>query len=194
MGKNMGASKRKISRRIIIVVIALAALVAAGIASWAFLQSSYNAKALSAWEEYCYTTYISPSFPNAGSICSVSTYPIDLPRSFSMSSLAQSGEGGSVSTYYFGINLTAHELVRVSMNSNAPVDFRIYLDNRTGYDTEALANEVQFYGSILANSTGITRYDSQMLSEGAGLYIFELSVKQPVPIATATFDVQRLTS
>jgi hypothetical protein len=178
MGKNMEAPKRKTSRRIIVVFIALAAPVAAGIVSWVLLQSSYDAKAVTAWEEYCYIAY-------PGSIYPVSTYPVDLPRSFSVS---------SSTTYYFGINLTAHEMVRVSMNSNAPVDFRIYLDNRTGYDTRALANEVQFYGSILANSTGITKYGSQMLSEGGGLYIFEFSVKQPTPIATATFDVQRLTS
>jgi hypothetical protein len=190
----MEAPKRRFSGRIIIAVVLVVLVAVAGISFWVLLQSSHNANSLSAWEEQCNVAYISPSFPNAGSICSVSTYPIDLPRSFSMSSLAQSGEEGSVSTYYFGINLTVHELVRVSMNSNAPVDFRIYLDNRTGYDTEALANEVQFYGSLLANSTGITKYDNQMPAEGAGLYIFELSVKQPTPIATVTFDVQRVTS
>jgi hypothetical protein len=194
MSKNMEAPKRRISRRIIIVAIVLIALVAAGIASWVFLQRSYNATALSAWEEKCGVAYISPSFPNRGSLCAFSLSPVNLPTSFKMSSLAQSGEGGTVFIYDFGIALTAHELVRVSMNSSAPLDFRIYLDNRTGYDTKALSNEVQNYGRILANSTGITKYDNQILSEGGRLYIFELSVKQPTPIATATFGVQWLTN
>lgn len=104
------------------------------------------------------------------------------------------GEGGAIFTYYFGIILTAHELVRMSVNSSSPVDFCIYLDNRTGYDTQTLSNEVVNYGHLLANSTGIMRYDNQMRSEGGGLYIFELSVRQLLPIATATLDVQRLSN
>lgn len=146
------------------------------------------------WEQNCGTAYVSPSMPNLGSMCSASLAPVDLPATFNMSSLVQSGQGGTVFTYDFGVVLTAHELVGVSMSSTAPVDLRIYLDNRTGYDVRALGNEALYYGNLITNSTGITSYNDYLLAESGGLYIFELSVSQPLPIARATFDIQQLTN
>jgi len=147
------------------------------------------------WEERCSTAYISPSFPNAGSICAEYLSPVTLPATFNMSSLVQSGEGGTDFTYYFGVVLTSNELVRVSMNSNNYVNFGIYFDNRTGYDTNALANEVQNNGLILFGATDTEFYDHQMTPyDGSGLYICELSVTQPTPIATVTFDIRSLTN
>ncbi len=147
------------------------------------------------WEERCSTAYISPSSPNAGSICAESLAPVTLPTTFNMSSVVQGGEGGTDFTYYFGIVLTNNELIRVSMNSNNYVDFGIYFDNRTGYDTKALANEVQNNGVNLLNATDTEFYDNQMMPyDGGGLYIFELSVMQPTPIATVTFDIRSLTN
>jgi len=147
------------------------------------------------WEERCSTAYVSPSFPNAGGICAESVAPITLPDTFNMSSLVQSGEGGTDFTYYFGIVLTSNESVRVSMNSNNYVDFGIYFDNRTGYDTKALANEIQNHGLLLFGATDTEFYDNQMMPyDGSGLYIFELSVMQPTPIVTVTFDIRSLTN
>ena len=174
-----------------IVLLVLAALTVAGL-EFRNLHPALLNNGLSAWEEYCTVAYISPGIPSSGSVCARSVAPINLPTSFNMSSIAQNREGGSLSTYYFGIALAANNSVRVSMNSSAPLDFHIFLDNRTGYDTSTLSSEVQSYARILVNSTGITKYDRQLLSEGGGLYIFELSVEEPTPVATAAFDVQHV--
>jgi len=195
--------KKSKSWRIIAVVVIIGVALT-GFVTYAIIQnncgnvcgqSSHLTNVLSVWEERCGTAYISPSSPNAGGICAESLAPVTLPATFNVSSLVQNGEGGTDFTYYFGIVLTSSETVRVSMNSNAYVDFRIYFDNRTGYDTKALANEVQNNGLILFNATDTELYDNEMMPyNGSGLYVFELSVMQPTPIASVTFDIGSLTN
>lgn len=175
-----------------IVSLALVVLVAVGITSRTFFSGSSNSRSLSVWEGFCNIAYFSPSRPSA--FCSVPLKTTKLPASFTMSSVAQSGEGGTVRQYYFGVVLVPHELVEVSMNSSAPVDFHIYLDNRTGYDGESLSSEVLYYGHLVTNLTDITSYENQLMFSGGGLYIFELSVVQPRPIAIVEFNLQRLTN
>ncbi len=183
--------KKRISRRVAAGSSVLTLLVLGGVAFWIISSaSSTNARTLSVWEENCSIAYISPSRPNAGSVCAVPINPIHMPSSFNMSSVSQSG--GGLADYYFGVILAAHELVRVSMNSSNPLNFYVYLDNRTGYDVKSLRNEVSYYGHLLTNSTGIMTYDNQLLSEGGGLYIIELTVNQPIPVANVALDIRNL--
>ena len=145
---------------------------------------------LPVYEENCSIAYFSSSEPNGGSICAVPIGPVMMPMSFNLSSVGSGGD--ALQDLFFGVYLESGQAIRVSMNSTSPIILRIYLDNRTGYDTKALANEAQNYGHLLTNQTGVATYEERLLAQQSGLYIYELTVNQPNPIPRATFDIQRV--
>ncbi len=184
---------RRVSRRMIAASLALILLVLGGVTYWVVSTTAKpGTGVLSVWEENCSIVYFSPSMPNAGSVCVVPINPVSMPASFNLSSIG--ARGATLHDIYLGVVLGAGESVKVSMNASSPANFHVYFDNRTGYDVGALGNEALNYGRLIVNSTGIVSYDQSLRSEKGGLYIFELFVDQPSPIATASFDVQRLTN
>ena len=151
------------------------------------------------YEENCSIAYFSSSEPNGGSICAVPISPVIMPMTITLSSVS-GGRGtqatgtsaeGTLQDVFFGVYLESGQAIRVSMNSTSPIILRVYLDNRTGYDTKALANEVEYYGYLLTNQTGVATYEERFLAQQSGLYIYELTVNQPNPVPHASFDVQR---
>jgi len=142
---------------------------------------------LSVYEENCSIAYFSSSEPNGGSICAVPSGPVIMPVSFNLSSVRSGGD--TLQDVFFGVYLESGQATRVSMNSTSPIILRVYLDNRTGYDTKALANEVQNYGHLLTNQIGVTTYEERFLAEQSGLFIYELTVNQPNPVPNANFYI-----
>jgi hypothetical protein len=143
---------------------------------------------LPVYEENCSIAYFSSSEPNGGSICAVPISPVMMPMSFNLSSVRSGGD--TLQDVFFGFYLESGQAIRVSMNSTSPIILRIYLDNRTGYDTKALANEAQNYGRLLTNQTGIATYEERFLAQQSGLYIYELTVNQPNPVPNVNFYIQ----
>ena len=76
------------------------------------------------------------------------------------------------------------------MGSTAPIRLYVWLDNRTGYDIKALANEVAQYSYLIKNQTGITSYGDRLIAKESGLYVFELSVSQPNPVSKVSLDIR----
>jgi hypothetical protein len=149
---------------------------------------STTSSLLPVYEENCSIAYFSSSEHNGGSICAVPG-SVMMPMSFNLSSVRSGGD--TLQDVFFGIYLESGQAIRVSMNSTSPIILRIYLDNRTGYDTKALANEAQYYGHLLTNQTGVATYEERFLAQQSGLYIYELTVNQPNPVPKASFDIQR---
>jgi hypothetical protein len=148
---------------------------------------------LAVYENNCTIVYFSSSEPNGGSICSVPINPVNMPISFTLSSVSGSGSTqatGTLQDVFFGFSLESGQAIRVSMNSTSPIILRTYLDNRTAYDVKALDNEAVNYGHLLTNQTGVTTYEVRFLAQRGGLYIYELTVNQPNPVPNASFDIQ----
>jgi len=147
---------------------------------------------LPVYEENCTIVYFSPSEPNGGTICSVPNGPVVMPNSFNLSSISSGGgiNQGTLQDVFFGVYLESGQAVSVSMNSTSPIILRTYLDNRTGYDVKALANEAANYGHLLTNQTEVTTYGVRFFAQQSGLYIYELTVNQPNPIPHVNFDIR----
>jgi len=147
---------------------------------------------LTFYENNCTIVYFSPSEPNGGSVCSAPINPVIMSMSFNLSSISSGGgiNQGTLQDVFFGVYLEAGQAVGVSMNSTSPIILRIYLDNRTGYDVKALANEAANYGHLLTNQTGVTTYGVRFLAQQSGLYIYELTVNQPNPVPNVSFDIR----
>lgn len=187
----MDPTKKLMSRRVVVISVGLILLALGTGLYWFSTKSNQSGSgALSVWEEDCSSAYISPSFPNEGGICAVPINPIATPVSFNLTN--QNGEAITLHDVSLGVVLTTGEAIRVTLSSNVPVNLHIYVDNRSGFDVRSLANEAANYGYLVVNSTGISAYNQSFVASASSLYIFELSVSQPKPIATAAFDVRLL--
>jgi hypothetical protein len=173
-------------------LLVVAILTSAGVGYFIGVSSektqSTTPNVLPVYEENCSIAYFSSSEPNSGSICAIPGSPVMMPMSFNLSSVGSGGD--TLQDVFFGVYLESGHAIRVSMNSTSPIILRVYLDNRIGYDTKALANEVANYGHLLTNQTGVATYEERFLAQESGLYIYELTVNQPNPIPHASFDVQ----
>lgn len=146
-------------------------------------------------------------YPAGSSVCRASLEPISVPVTLNLSSASNEsvviGVDGAATTQteqvlamseaWFGIVLSSGDRVGVNITSNSPMILRILLDNGSDYHGGSLVSAASDNAIVLANLTGITAYHTPLRAEANGLYIFDLSVSRPIPVATVRFDIQSMT-
>jgi len=199
----MQQTKVRVSRQILVLLLAVA-LLTAGIVLLVELRRTAGTKSggTQVLFEDCTSVY-----PAGSSMCRVSLEPISVPVTLNLSSASnesavigvngvattQTEQVFAMSEAWFGIVLSSGDRVGVNITSNSPIILRILLDNGSDYHGGSLVSAASDNPIVLADLTGIMAYHTPLKAEANGLYIFDLSVSHPIPVATVRFDIQNMT-
>ena len=149
------------------------------------LQPAPPQEELGFWYEMCGVGY-----PTGTCICGVSTTPVRLPQTFSMSTIVRDDEM-TLHTHYFGTELNSGAKILFVINATAPVDFQLVFVNRTTDDIDAASMPwLARVGKLTIDAPYITSYHHELNVREKGVYVFVFDVAQPTPVATVTFEAE----
>jgi hypothetical protein len=183
------------SRKKLIIAIPIIIVVLGGLLYWLYsLPPFYGSSpgTISVYEENCGIVYVSPSMPNAGSVCSEPIAAVVMPMRFNLSTVIHNSNGNATTLHdvFFGVYVQEGHAIKVSMNSSAPMSFRVYFDNQSTSVARGVANEALEESHLITNQTGISTYSNRILAQHDGVYIFEMTVSKPIPVPVVGFDLQ----
>jgi hypothetical protein len=155
---------------------------------------------LSVYEEMCSSIYGPPPVNYyMGTRCESPNGAVDMPTTYSIVTLSRSQNGTTttIREAYFAVFLAPGQEASVSIGSSAPLNVYAYFDNRTGIDTQALANETahgahQFEGTYRSDTFHSCLPDGQASTQNEW-YIFQIFGGQIGQTATVTFNIQSST-
>jgi hypothetical protein len=185
-------TSRRLRKRLVTAIVVI--VVVGGLFYWLYsLPPDYNPPGMiSVYEENCGIIYVSPSMPNAGSVCSEPIAAVVMPIRFNLSTVIHNSNGNATTLHdvFFGVYLQEGHAIKISMNSSAPLSFRVYFDNQSTSVASGVANEALEESHLITNQTGITTYSDRILAQHNGVYIFEMTVSKPIPVPVVGFDLQ----
>jgi hypothetical protein len=180
----------------VIIMIALVSTI--GLLNVA-MPSGMNSSFLAVYAEVCRSVYGPPPLNYyAGTSCESSMDPVAMPTTLDLVRVVQ-GQNGTTTTLgeaYFAVFVTLGQVFRVSFSSGALVAYNVYIDNRTGFNTSALADEAAYHSRQLSGDSGTTTDDEYLQNNyfQSGWYIFQVLEGQLLGQATTlTFNIQPAT-
>jgi len=190
------ASRKAMGKTDLTFVIIMIALVSTIGVLAVTMPSGMNSNSLAVYAEMCRSVYGPPPLNYyAGTSCEASMDPVAMPTTFDLVKVVQS-QNGTTTTLgeaYFAVFVTLGQVIRVSFSSSAVVAYNVYIDNRTGFNTSALADEAAYHSRQLLGDSGTTT-DGEYLQNNylqSGWYIFQVLEGQLLGhAATLTFNIQ----
>jgi hypothetical protein len=193
---NMASRKGLGKTDLIFVIIVIALVATIGVLA---VSTPSGTNSLSVYAEICKSVYGPPPLNYyAGTTCDTSSNPVATPTTFDLVKVtpSQNGNTTTLGEAYFAVFVASGQIIRVTLSAGAPVTYNVYLDNRTGFNTSALADEEAYHSRQLTGDSGTTSVDEYLQNNyfQSGWFVFQVLLSQGFQpfgqAATLTFNIQ----